>query len=80
MYKKNKDKNQKQHKKGDDGVQAVLSQNDVSLKMQLLKVRANKVLKDESLRHVPNEHDIKKCSDNTRLLHTHQQNTIKGED
>ena len=45
----------------------------------LLKAKANKVLQDESLRHVPNEHDIKKCSDNTKLLHTHQQNTIRKE-
>lgn len=51
-----------------------------TLKMQLLKSRADKVLKDESLRHIPNEHDIKECSENTKLLHTHQQKTIKEED
>jgi hypothetical protein len=48
--------------------------------MQLLKARANKVLRDESLRHIPNEHDIKECSDNTKLLHIHQEKTIRKED
>lgn len=67
-------------KKGDGRMQAVLDNKNVSLKMQLLKSRADKVLKDESLRHVPNEHDIKECSENTKLLHTHQQKTIKEED
>lgn len=38
------------------------------LKMQLLKERANKVLRDDFLRHIPNEHDIKECSDNTKLF------------
>lgn len=65
--------------KGDDGMQAVLKNDNINLKMKLLKKRANKVLKNEALRHTPNEHDIKKCSDNTKLLHIHQQNTIKEE-
>lgn len=66
-------------RKGDDGMQAVL-ENNVALKMQLLKARANNVLKDDSLRHIPNEHDIKECSDNTKLLHIHQEKTIRKED
>lgn len=45
---------------------------NIILKMQLLKARANKVLRDDSLRHIANEHDIKECSDNTKLLHIHQ--------
>lgn len=45
---------------------------NIILKMQLLKARANKVLRDDSLRHIANEHDIKGCSDNTKLLHIHQ--------
>ena len=65
--------------KGDDGMQAVLKENNVKLKMQLLKARANKVLNDESLRHVPNEHDLDKCSENAKLLHTHQYDTIRKE-
>jgi hypothetical protein len=78
---KNKKKDKTKHKrKGDDGMQAVLENNNVALKMQLLKARANKVLRDESLRHIPNEHDIKECSDNTKLLHIHQEKTIRKED
>lgn len=81
MFKRKRRRIKKQQsKKGDDGMQAVLKEENISLKMQLLKTRANKVLKDETLRHVPNEHDIKECSDNTKLLHTHQQNTIRKED
>lgn len=49
---------------------------NIVLKMQLPKVRANKVLRDDPLRHIPNEHDIKECSDNTKLLHIHQQKAI----
>ena len=73
----------KTKKKGDDGMQVVLEsleRDNMKLKMQLLKSRAEKVLKDKSLRHIPNEHDIKKCSDNTKLLHIHQQKTIRKED
>lgn len=78
--KNNKKQNKtKKIQKGDDGMQAVLENNNVSLKMQLLKSRADKVLTDDSLRHIPNEHDIKECSDNTKLLHNHQEKTIKGE-
>ena len=66
---------------GDNGMQAVLENNlennNVTLKMQLLKARANKVLSDDSLRHTPNDHDIKECSDNTKLLHTHQEKAIR---
>ncbi|MGN0153200.1 MAG: hypothetical protein ACI4A3_02025 [Lachnospiraceae bacterium] len=58
-------------------MQATLKEGSIALKMQLLKVRANKVLKDKTLRHMPNDHDIRLCSDNTKLLHTHQQNTIE---
>ena len=58
-------------------MQAALEAGSIALKMQLLKVRANKVLKDKTLRHMPNEHDIKQCSNSTKLLHTHQQNTIE---
>ena len=61
-------------------MQGVLKEDNVTLKMQPLKAKANKVLQDESLRHVPNEHDIKKCSENTKLLHTHQQETIRKGD
>lgn len=46
-------------------------------KMQLLKARAKKVLRDDSLRHIPSEHDIKECSDNTKLLHIHQEKAIE---
>lgn len=46
---------------------------NIILKMQLLKARANKVLRDDSLRHTPNEHDIKECSDNARIINVHQQ-------
>lgn len=67
-------------KKGDDGMQAVLNENTISLKMQLLKTRAITVLKDATLRHSTNEYDVKKCSENTKLLHTHQQNTIREEE
>ncbi len=74
-----KQKKSRKPMKGDDGMQAVLNE-DTKLKLQLLKSRADKVLKDESLRHTPNEHDIKKCSDNTKLLHTHQQDTITKEE
>lgn len=49
---------------------------NIILKMQLLKARANKVLRDDFLRHIPNEHDIKKCSDNTRIIDIHQQKAI----
>ena len=45
---------------------------NIILKMQLLKARANKVLRYDSLRYIANEHDIKECSDNTKLLHIHQ--------
>lgn len=72
LFKEKKDKT-----KGDDGMQAVLAQSNIKLKMELLKTRASKVLKDENLRHLPNEHDIKKCSENTKLLHIHQQKTFK---
>lgn len=67
----------KRKRKGDDGMQAVLEKDNMSLKMQLLKARANNILQDTSLRHVPNEHDVQKSSENTKLLHTHQQNTIR---
>lgn len=80
MLKERKNIYDARDKKGDDGMQAVLKEDNVVLKMQLLKSRADKVLKDESLRHMPNEHDIKKCSDNTKLLHIHQQKTIGKED
>lgn len=70
-------KGKKDKTKGDDGMQAVLAQSNIKLKMELLKTRASKVLKDENLRHLPNEHDIKECSENTKLLHIHQQKTIK---
>ncbi len=66
--------------KGDEGMQDVLKTNNVKSKMQLLKARAKNILQDETLRHLPNEHDIKKCSENTKLLHTHQQDTIRKED
>lgn len=66
--------------KGDDGVQAVLQEKNVALKMQLLKTRAKKILENDSLRHIPNEHDVNLCSENTKLLHTHQHNTITEED
>ena len=81
MSKKKKKYKLTRKKKGDDGMQAVLKEeNNSILKLQLLKSRANNVLKDNSLRHLPSEHDIKKCSENTKLLHTHQQNTIgKGD-
>ena len=49
---------------------------NIILKMQLLKARANKVLRDDSLRHKPNEHDIKECSDNVRIINAHQQKAI----
>lgn len=49
---------------------------NIILKMQLLKARANKVLRYDSLRHIPNEHDIKECSDNTRIIDINQQKTI----
>lgn len=62
---------------GDNRVQAVLENNNVTLKMQLLKARANKVLSDDSLRHMPNDYDIKECSDSTKLLHTYQEKTIR---
>ena len=58
-------------------MQTVLSQSNIKLKMELLKTKATKTLNDNKLRHIPNEHDIEKCSDNTRLLYTHQQKTIK---
>ncbi len=80
MRRDKKQSKAKHKRKGDDGMQAVLENNNVTLKMQLLKTRANKVLKDDSLRHIPNEHDIKECSDNTKLLHTHQEKTIRKED
>ena len=79
MHKRSTTERNTKLKKGDDGMQAVLKEKNVTLKMQSLKARANKVLTDESLRHVPNEHDIQKCSDNTKLLHTHQQDTITKE-
>ena len=75
MFKVKKQKKSRKPMKGDDGMQAVLNE-DTKLKLQLLKSRAHKVLKDESLRLTPNDHDIKKSSDNTKLLHTHQQDTI----
>ncbi|MCM1047880.1 MAG: hypothetical protein NC433_05590 [Clostridiales bacterium] len=78
MTKNNKQTNHKQ--KGDDGMQAVLKNDNIAAKIQLLKAKADKVLKDDTLRHVPNEHDIKKCSDNTKLLHTYQEKTIGKED
>lgn len=77
---KNVKENMQRSQKGDDGMQAVLKENNVTLKMQLLKARAEKVLNNETLRHIPNEHDIQKCSENTKLLHTHQQKTIRKED
>lgn len=49
---------------------------NIILKMQLLKARANKVLRDDTLRHTPNEHDIKECSDNTKFLHIHQEKAM----
>lgn len=49
---------------------------NILLKMQLLKTRANKVLRDDSLRHIPNEQDIKECSDNARIINVHQQKAI----
>lgn len=70
---------QKRKMKGDGVVRAVLKE-DMTLKMQLLKARADKVLKDDSLRHTLNEHDIKECSYNTKLLHVHQIKTIRKED
>ena len=60
-------------------MQAVLENNNVTLKMQLLKARVNKVLSDYSLRHTPNDHDIKECSDNTKLLYTHQEKSMRKE-
>lgn len=80
MRKYKKQDKTKHKRKGDDGMQAVLENNNVALKMQLLKARANKVLRDDSIRHIPNEHDIKECSDNTKLLHIHQEKTIRKED
>lgn len=79
MLKRRRNEKNKRKKKGDDGMQAALEKNNVSLKMQLLKARANNILQDTSLRHIPNEHDIQKSSENTKLLHTHQQNTIREE-
>lgn len=69
----------KRKQKGDGEMQVVLEKNNVAIKMQLLKARANTVLKDTTLRHMPNEHDIQKSSENTKLLHSHQQNTIREE-
>lgn len=69
-----------QKKKGADNMQTVLKESSRSIKMQLLKARADAVLKDESLRHIPNEHDIKECSDNTKLLYACQEKTIREED
>lgn len=75
-----KQRKTKQKMKGNDGMQAVLKNSNVTLKMQLLKARANKVLRDNSIRHTPNKHDIKECSNNTKLLHTHQERTIRKKD
>lgn len=67
-------------KKGEDGMQGALDRNKVALKLNILKKNASDIKNDISLRHVPNEHDIAICSENTALLHVHQQDTIyKGE-
>ena len=50
-----------------------------SHKIKQLKTNADNIKSDKSLRHTPNKHDIRKVSENTKLLHTHQRDTIKGE-
>lgn len=80
MRRSRKENKTKQGRKEDDGMQPVLDNNHVALKIQLLKARANKVQRDNSLRHLPNEHDIQECSDNTQLLYHYQEKTIRKEE
>ena len=56
-------------------MKVVLKENQIKQKMRLLKLKAEEICHDKTLRHIPNEHDIKKCSEHTKLLAIHQQKT-----
>lgn len=51
----------------------------IKTKMKLLHDRAAEIKKDPNLRHVPNEHDIKKVSENTHIMQESQFNSINSE-
>ena len=46
--------------------------NQVANKLKALKVRSEHIKSDPALRHIPNQHDIAKCSENTKLMQAHQ--------
>ena len=48
-------------------------------KLIKLSKRADKIKNDPALRHIPNEHDIRIISENTRIMHHYQYETVKTE-
>lgn len=71
-----KNEEAKQKKEGDGEMQATVKKESLMLKMQLLNARADKVRRDGCLRHTPNEHDIRECLENAKLLHIHQEKSM----
>ncbi len=45
-------------------------------KLNRLKKMANQIKSDPNIRHIPNQHDIAKCLENTELMHPYQDKTI----
>ena len=48
-------------------------------RLEKLSKKADKVRSDPKLRHTPNERDLKVVSENVRLMHSAQYETIKSE-
>ena len=57
-------------------MQGALNKDQVVSKLNVLKKNACNIKNNISLRHIPDEHGIAICSENTALLHVHQQDTI----
>ena len=45
-------------------------------RLALLKQKASSVKKDTQLRHVPDRHDLMKCTENTQLMRQPQEKAI----
>ncbi len=73
------DNNRKIDSEGDDEMQCVLQEKSICDKLSELRSKALKVKADSKLRHNVNDHDIGLISENTRLLYSHQNKTIRGE-
>ena len=47
-------------------------------RLKAVKARADSIKSDPALRHIPNQHDVEKCSENARLLRIHQEKAINN--